>query len=503
MAVDKLSDKLSEFIEYKCLEKHILLVMNLIDEDVASRALELARSKNVDFAEVRYQIDEDESIYMRVGIVEAYGISITGGLSIRVMKGGAFGFSSTDRIDMESIRKAVEQAIKLAESQKGGKIELSEEKTHVTKYEQASRIDPFEVPLGEKVSLLADIDKTMQALGNGVKVPFRNISIMAKKTHKLYTNSEGTSIRSNVHRFMISCYYVLAYKNRTITRHIPLGEAIGWEAVKKWDPIKKFEDDAKALIRIIQEAQPVKTDVYDVILGPEVSGLATHESCGHPFELDRIMGREGAQAGESYATVDMLGTRIAKDVVTIIDDPTLPNSYGFYLFDDEGVKARPRYLIRGGIVNEFLMNREYAAKIGKNSNAAARASEYNREPIIRMANTYIAPGDHRFEELLEGIKRGIYIKTFGEWNIDDRRFNQRYVGQEAYLIENGQITVPLWRPIFEITTPKYYESIDAVDKNLEFQPATCGKGDPGQGVPVFTGGPNIRLRNVRILSGGE
>jgi hypothetical protein len=35
--------------------------------------------------------------------------------------------------------------------------------------------------------------------------------------------------------------------------------------------------------------------------------LSSHEACGHPFELDRIMGREAAQGGLSYARIDMLG----------------------------------------------------------------------------------------------------------------------------------------------------------------------------------------------------
>ncbi len=470
-----------------------------MDEDLAIKALDMALSKNVDYAEIRIQLDDEESVYMRSGIVEAYGLSISGGMSVRVLKNGAFGFSSTDKLDNETITRAVEEAVKLAEIQKRGSASLSEEPSYCVRYELKPRKYAFEVSLEEKIGILNDLDKLIRSLEDEVKIPYRNLGVFILSTEKIYVNSDGTMVRSSVPRMMLMCYYVLSYKDRTITRHISIGGAVGWEGIKIWKPHDALKSDVEALINVIKNAVALKTDTYDVVLGPEVSGLATHESCGHPFELDRIMGREGAQAGESYATVDLLGKRIASDVVTIIDDPTLPNSYGFYLYDDEGVRARPRYLILKGIINEFLMNREYAAKLNMSSNAAARASEYNKEPIIRMANTYIAPGDYEFEELISDIKKGIYIKTFGEWNIDDRRYNQRYIGQEAYLIENGELKTPVWRPIFEITTPKYYSSIDAMDKNLEFQPATCGKGDPSQGVPVFTGGPNVRLRNVRVL----
>jgi len=135
--------------------------------------------------------------------------------------------------------------------------------------------------------------------------------------------------------------------------------------------------------------------------------------------------------------------------------------------------------------------------MGSQSNAAARAA-YGKEPIVRMANTYFVPGDYDFEEMLEGIKEGVYIKTYMEWNIDDVRYNQKYVGQEAYIIKDGEIDGIAYHPAIEFTTPFFYKNIVAMGKNLEFYAATCGKGDPMQGVPVTTGGVDIRLDNMVI-----
>jgi TldD protein len=115
-----------------------------------------------------------------------------------------------------------------------------------------------------------------------------------------------------------------------------------------------------------------------------------------------------------------------------------------------------------------------------------------------MANTFVEPGDYRFEELLEGIENGIYVKNFMEWNIDDRRYNQKYVGLEAYRIEKGQLKGLLRNPVMEMTTTSLWSAVDAVGRDLEFNAASCGKGDPMQGIPVWTGGPHIRLRNVRV-----
>ena len=239
--------------------------------------------------------------------------------------------------------------------------------------------------------------------------------------------------------------------------------------------------EAKVLQGVIREAKAVKPGKMDLVCGPEVTGIAAHESCGHPMEADRILGREMSQAGMSFIYPNgpfWLGTRIGSPQVTIIDDPTVKNSYGYYEYDDEGIKARPRHLYKNGVINEFLHNRESAAKLDMRSNGASRSTRYDREAIVRMANTYVQPGDLDEEEILEDVKQGVYMKSFTEWNIDDKRFNQRYVGREAYWIENGELKHRIARPVIETTTQVFWSAVDAVSKKIEYSAATCGKGDP-------------------------
>ena len=148
----------------------------------------------------------------------------------------------------------------------------------------------------------------------------------------------------------------------------------------------------------------------------------------------------------------------------------------------------------------MLHNRETAAVFETQSNAAARAIAYDREPIVRMANTHFAPGDYSFEEMIADIKLGIYMKSFTEWNIDDKRLQSKYVGQEAYLIENGEISGLVLKPVLEISSLELFRSIDAQGKKdtIQWLGAFCGKSEPPQECPVWTGGPVIRLRKVRL-----
>jgi TldD protein len=275
----------------------------------------------------------------------------------------------------------------------------------------------------------------------------------------------------------------------------------GWEAFKEWNIADKMVEDAKVLKNVIVKGKAVKAGKMDLVCGPEVTGIAAHESCGHPMEADRILGREMSQAGKSFIYDGgpyWIGDRIGSDAVTVMDDPTVEHSYGFYAFDDEGVKAKRRYLYRNGVVHEFLHNRESAAGLGVRSNGSSRAISYDREAIVRMANTFVEPRDLSEEELIEGVKRGVFMKSFTEWNIDDKRFNQRYVGREAYLIEKGELTTPVARPVIETTTLKFWSAVDGVSRRVEFSAGTCGKGDPMQGMPVSMGGPAVRLRGVYV-----
>lgn len=216
------------------------------------------------------------------------------------------------------------------------------------------------------------------------------------------------------------------------------------------------------------------------------------------MEADRILGREMSQAGRSFITPDMIGKKIGSRYATVMDDPTVPGSYGYYAYDQEGVKARARYLYKEGMVNDFLHNRETAAKLGVHSNGSSRSQHYLREPIVRMANTFVAPGDYEDDELIGSVKDGIIMHSFTEWNIDDKRYNQKYVSREAYFVKDGELAGPARKVVLEVTTPGFWGAIDAVSKNVRFEAAECGKGDPAQGMAVFTGGPLLRLRSVML-----
>ncbi|MEM2110374.1 MAG: TldD/PmbA family protein [Candidatus Bathyarchaeia archaeon] len=473
-------------------------------DELIEFAVDCARILNVSYAEARFQSDIRESIILKNGIPEASIQEEEKGIGVRVIVNRSLGFASTNMMTKKSVRDTVNRAYRVAAAASKtvktgvamGNGELGNEKVEVKPRVKFANVD-FE----SRVQLLKEADEQTEAVAAKAEVILsgRILTLDTWITEKNIITSDGARVSSIIPRAALFTLLTMYHPQKgSVQRYFNLGETGGWEVVEKWNLPKLFFEESNSLSKILLEAVKPPEGEMDLVLGPEVVGIVSHESCGHPGEADRILGREAAQAGETYLKADSLGLQVGSSCVNVVDNPTLQGSFGFYKYDEEGVRARKRILIKEGIINEFLHNRETASVFGVESNGSSRAMSFNREPIVRMANTFVEPGDYTKEELIEDVREGVYIKNFMEWNIDDRRFNQRYVGLEAYRIENGEIKEMIKNPVLEITSTGLWSAIDAVGKDLEFQAAYCGKGDPMQGIPVWTGGPHVRLRKVKI-----
>ncbi|AWR97955.1 TldD/PmbA family protein [Acidianus sulfidivorans JP7] len=445
-------------------------------------------NSNFKYIEARYHKNYSTSIMLMNG--QLLGISNEGyeGYALRTYANGILYFSSSKSPDNINLRVV----------DKVGWEEIGEEEVNAGKYEVKEKKKFDSIPIDEKIKFLKDLYNNLKNLKIESKLVNFNLVYSESTEEKTIVFHDNSTVEGYVPR--ISLYYsiVLRYMDKTVTIWSDeLGGAGGLELLDKWNPQQKLEEKITEVDKVLTRGKPVKEGVTDVVLSSMLTGIMAHESVGHPFEADRVLGRESAQAGTSYLR-NFDKKKIGSNAVTVIDDPTLPGSNGFFLIDDEGIKARPKYLIKNGEINELLQDRFSSPKYNTKSNGSARAMSYNREPIIRMSNTFFLPGNMSFEELISDIKEGVFIKSYMEWNIDDMRLGERYVGLESYEIKNGEIGDPLLFPVLEGKTTELLPAVDAVDNNLRFYAGICGKGDPDQGVPVWMGGPDMRLRNIRI-----
>lgn len=458
-------------------------------EEFVEKGLDYA-SKSSKFAEVRYFSSKRNVVLMKNGTISATGYSKDSGIAIRILN-RSIAFSSINIPDWNSVREEIDRTVSASNREGRNKFSSESPVKDTWSVQEKKKIEG--IAMEDKVKMLKDVDDLLSK----EKIGMRILTLSDNIEEEFSTNSEGSSIKSRLPKISLFAMMGFIENGKFEQGDIELGYSGGYEALDEW----KLEDRVlheSGVLKKATTAPKLKEGKYDVIAGPNISGIVAHESCGHPTEADRILGREMAQAGESFIKKGDRGRKVGSPVVNLVDDPTLEHSFGFYKYDRDGVKARKRYLYKDGLINDFLNNRESAGRLDYSSNGASRSSEWDKEPLVRMSTTYIEPQEHSTEELIENVKDGIYMKSFTEWNIDDIRFNEKYVGREAYHIQNGEVKEVIRRPVIETTTINFYSSIDAVGKDLEFSAGSCGKGDPMQGVDVWMGGPHIRLRNIIV-----
>jgi TldD protein len=301
----------------------------------------------------------------------------------------------------------------------------------------------------------------------------------------IFMNSEGSYIEQDK-LYVWSRMTASASQNGVFTfSREEIGSTAGYELFDKETPELLGEKLAKRATEQLDAKEP-KGGKFPVVLGPNVVGVFVHEAFGHLAEADIAL--------SGGVLPNNLGKKIASDLVTFYDDGTIPGAFGSFKYDDEGIPTKKTLLIKDGVVSGLLHNLETAQKFNAEPTGNARAEDFRVEPIIRMRNTFMAPRDRSFEELLEGVKFGYYFKSFrgGQANVD----GTFQVGiQEGYEIVNGEVGEPVRNASISGNTLETLLKVDAVGKDFELDAGRCGK---GQTAFICDGGPHARVKEVTV-----
>ncbi len=243
----------------------------------------------------------------------------------------------------------------------------------------------------------------------------------------------------------------------------------------------------------------------DVLLAPDQMILQIHESIGHPLELDRILGDERNFAGTSFVTPDMFGTyRYGSELLNVTFDPTRPEELASYAYDDDGTPAERVHLIRNGILERPLGGAISQARAGLPGVANARADNWNRPPIDRMANLNLEPGDASFDDMVAGIEHGVLLETNCSWSIDDSRNKFQFGCERGRMIEHGRITHVVKNPNYRGISANFWRSLARVGNADTLQvlgTPYCGKGEPSQVIRVGHASPACVFADVDVFGG--
>jgi TldD protein len=271
--------------------------------------------------------------------------------------------------------------------------------------------------------------------------------------------------------------------------HGPAGLA-GLEFLEANPPAATAEVAARRAVTML-DARPAPAGEMTAVLAPGMGGVLFHEAVGHPLEADIVDKEASVYRGR-------VGERLAADILNGVDDATIPNAWGSFSFDDEGAPAQRTVLFEGGVLRGWLYDRLRADKDGVASSGNGRRQSYAHPPIPRMTNTYIQNGSSRPGELIGSTERGVYVTALAGGQTNPATGDFVFGCSEAFLVERGEVTAPVRGANLIGRAIEVMSSVDGIADDFDIWPGVCGK--EGQGVPVGSGSPTLRI--ARITVGG-
>ena len=452
------------------MEEHIDLFEKVIEKT----------TPKVDYMDIRSGIGNSTSIIMKDGDVEEINTGMSLGARIRVLNNGAWGFAYTT--DLSKINEITETAIKLSKSLKGD-VELSESEVIKDKIAVDVEIPFKDISIEEKKEIMKEANDAATI----DKVNSTTVGYADTEVNELFMNSEGSQIQIKTSRVRMALNASATNGEIIQFGHGSMGGVKGFEAIAGRDIEEFGRTIGEKAVRLL-DAKPAPSGKFPVIADPELTGVLVHEALGHAVEGDLILQNDSILK-------DKVGEMIASDIVNIFDDASLKEGFGFYPYDVEGVKTKPNQLVKDGKLISLLNSRETASQLNMQSSGNAR-SIISEKPIVRMSNTYLQPGDNTFEELIEDIPDGIYLKGSRGGQVDTGKGIFQFNAAEGYLIENGEIKTPLRDVSLSGNILETLKNIDAVGNDFKLSVGFCGK--DGQTAPVGDGGPHTRILNALV-----
>lgn len=452
---------------------------------------EIVESARADYAEARFHHRESSYIRVSAGELEDANSTILSGVGFRALVSGAWGFSSTNKKEKKSLLSAMNDAVKEAKVASRTKKEkiggLAEARLAKGLFRPKAN-DPLEDhSLEEKMKLVRETEKRARGYSREIKSAVCSYGELLD--HKIMVSTDGAEVETYDSKPEFLVMAVSGRDEDKMSYAEASGVTGGWKDLfRRKTPEMMAERAADMAMRLIRAKHP-KGERAEVILDPGLVGLISHEAIGHTVEADLVLSGSVARG--------MLGKKVASDLVTLVDEG-LPSrdehAAGLLFVDDEGVPTKRTVIIDKGLMNSYLLDRETARIFGLKPTGNARAYEYTDEPIVRMTNTYIEPGDMKLEEMIADVERGYLLKGAGNGEADA---NAEFMFEvnEAYRIEKGEVGELLRGVTISGMAYDVLKSVDAISKDFKFDMGAgyCGKKQPAK---VDGGGGYLRCKAI-------
>lgn len=456
----------------------------MLTEQTLNRVLLAALSTGGDFAEVFVEDTLNTHFKMVNGVVEDGVAGRDHGIGIRIFfkNRGIYAYTN-DRNEENLLRVAKDAASALAESPLAWDFVLNRV-THENPH--TIRLYPQTIKEDRKVALLRRAHKA----ATGFDPLISQVSVIYLDTTQRVqiANSEGLVVEDERVRTRLMIQSVATKGTEKQVGFYGPGRHMGFEMYEKLD-IEYFAKEASRMAVTMVHAEYAPSGRFPVVIDNEFGGVIFHEACGHSLEATSVAKGTSVFCGK-------LGEKIASDVVSAVDDGTIPNGWGSQVIDDEGSLCRRNLLIDKGILKGYLVDKLNARRMNTEATGSSRRQSYRFAPTSRMTNTFILNGESTPEEIIAKTEYGLFAKYLGGGSVNPATGDFNFAVNEGYLIKDGAIEKPVRGATLIGRGAEVLMKIDMVGNNLETGQGMCGS--MSGSIPADVGQPRIRVSELTV-----
>lgn len=463
----------------------------MLSKKLAIEVLNTALSTGGDFAEIYFEETTSTGVSLENSKVDSAATVYRSGIGLRILQKNRSVYGHTSDLSRKSL---IALAHTLAASFNDKQTVFVERL--VTKH--VKNINNIEIPFAtvkkeEIISYLKKASDVMSETSNEIVKTQAGLSSSSTKIVIYNSNGKVLIDDRSLGRVFLMC--VASFEGKIEYNFVGPGTKAGWEFFKAID-IEELAKKTTNKCILMLHAKEAPSGKMPVVLGNGWGGVLFHESCGHPLEASSV------SKGLSCFTADMVGTKIASDVVTAYDDGTLPNEWGSSNMDDEGNPTHKNLLIKDGVLKGFLIDQFNGRRMNAHENGASRRQNYKFEPTSRMSNTYIANGKSTKEEIIANTKLGLYAVSFNGGSVNPVTGEFNFGCSEAYIIRDGKIAEPVRGATLIGKGNEILKQIDMVANDCSFGQGMCGAASGS--IPTNVGQPTLRIKEITVGGrGGE
>ncbi|MFX0042358.1 MAG: TldD/PmbA family protein [Candidatus Hodarchaeota archaeon] len=468
--------------------------MDKIDKEYLIPRVEEGEKLGADYVELRYQDKYLANFMFRDGEL----ISTTGsreGICARVLVDGSWGLAASSNTSQEEISRIVNNAIKMARgtvAKKDKKVQLVEVEIIEDDAISPRKIDLQDISVEDKLQKIIEASKVAKDYELVKSYTINYNEIIDKR---ITITSEGTRVSWEDMKPTLLAYSVAIEGGKMASGYTSWAHTCGAEFFDLHPVDELMRSSAEKATKLVKASLP-PSGVTNLLLDHQLVGVLAHEAIGHTAEADLVLAGSFTQG--------KLGQKVCDDRISLVDSPTLRGSNwegsGWLPFDDEGVKGIKTYIIKEGVLTNYMTNREFAAQLGVKATGNARAYTFIDEPIVRMRNTYIEPGDMSMEELYEAVRNGFVVSSLQNGQADSSS-EFMFGAVECFAIKNGELTEELYQnPVVSGNAFEVLNNIIGLGKDFDANigQGICGKEQPAK---VDAGGPHLAIK--AMLAGGN